>query len=120
MSLSSQRERRTNAGLNMTKLLNEELEEDEFYKTAYGGFSETEEDHEFDVNDEEQEVDYVDSDFDIDEDDENDQVLENQYEDEPVRKKPFKGYKISKSCKYKVIKYLVIHCMCLFCFSLFF
>jgi vacuolar protein sorting-associated protein 72 len=39
MNLANQRERRTNAGSKMAKLLNEE-EEDEFYKTAYGGFNE--------------------------------------------------------------------------------
>ncbi len=39
MSLALERERRRNAGSKMSKLLDEE-EEDEFYKTAYGGFSE--------------------------------------------------------------------------------
>ncbi len=40
MSLVLERERRKNAGSKMAKLLNEEEEEDEFYKTAYGGFNE--------------------------------------------------------------------------------
>lgn len=39
MSLVTQRERRKNAGSKMAKLLDEE-EEDDFYKTAYGGFNE--------------------------------------------------------------------------------
>jgi vacuolar protein sorting-associated protein 72 len=40
MSLATTRERRKNAGSKIAKLLNEEEQEDEFYKTAYGGFSE--------------------------------------------------------------------------------
>lgn len=39
MSLATTREKRKNAGLKMAKLLDEE-EEDDFYKTAYGGFQE--------------------------------------------------------------------------------
>lgn len=42
------RERRNNAGNRMAKLLNEEEEcQDEFYKTSYGGFEETEDDNEY-------------------------------------------------------------------------
>jgi hypothetical protein len=40
MSLATGREKRANAGSKMTKLINEEEEEDDFYKTAYGGFEE--------------------------------------------------------------------------------
>lgn len=40
------RERRSNAGSKMAKLLNEE-EEDDFYKTTYGGFEEIEQDHDY-------------------------------------------------------------------------
>lgn len=40
------RERRTNAGNKMAKLLNEE-EEDDFYKTTYGGFDEVEQDNDY-------------------------------------------------------------------------
>lgn len=40
------RERRSNAGSKMARLLNEE-EEDEFYKTTYGGFEEVEQDHDY-------------------------------------------------------------------------
>lgn len=44
--MASARERRANAGNKMAKLLNEE-EEDDFYKTTYGGFDETEQDHDY-------------------------------------------------------------------------
>lgn len=40
------RERRTNAGNLMAKLLDDE-EEDEFYTNTYGGFQETEEDNDY-------------------------------------------------------------------------
>lgn len=41
--MAAERERRNNAGNKLAKLLNEE-EEDEFYKTTYGGFEEVEND----------------------------------------------------------------------------
>ena len=41
--MAAGRERRGNAGSKMAKLLNEE-EEDDFYKTTYGGFEEVEDD----------------------------------------------------------------------------
>ena len=37
--MAAEREQRVNAGNRMAKLLNEE-EEDDFYKTTYGGFNE--------------------------------------------------------------------------------
>ena len=41
MSLATQRERRRNAGSKIAMLLNQEEDaDDEFYKTAYGGFNE--------------------------------------------------------------------------------
>lgn len=40
------RDRRSNAGSKMAKLLDEE-EEDDFYKTTYGGFEEVEQDHDY-------------------------------------------------------------------------
>ncbi|CAG0886556.1 unnamed protein product [Darwinula stevensoni] len=67
MSLASTRERRAKAGHRMASLLNEEEEED-FYKTTYGGFMEEEGDRDYQSEDSEEDV--VDSDFDIDEDDE--------------------------------------------------
>lgn len=44
--MASTRERRANAGNKMAKLLNEE-EEDDFYKTTYGGFDEVEQDNDY-------------------------------------------------------------------------
>lgn len=41
--MAASRDRRHNAGNRLSKLLNEE-EEDEFYKTTYGGFQELEND----------------------------------------------------------------------------
>ena len=41
MALAVQREKRQNAGNKMAKLLDAE-EEDDFYKTTYGGFTEVE------------------------------------------------------------------------------
>jgi len=44
--MAATRERRTNAGNKMARLLNEE-EEDDFYKTTYGGFEEVEQDNDY-------------------------------------------------------------------------
>ncbi len=44
--MAATRERRGNAGNKMDKLLDEE-EEDDFYKTSYGGFEETENDRDY-------------------------------------------------------------------------
>lgn len=44
--MAATRERRANAGNKMARLLNEE-EEDDFYKTTYGGFDEVEQDHDY-------------------------------------------------------------------------
>ncbi|XP_018403395.1 PREDICTED: vacuolar protein sorting-associated protein 72 homolog isoform X2 [Cyphomyrmex costatus] len=65
--MAATREKRTNAGNKMARLLNEE-EEDDFYKTTYGGFDEVEQDHDYLEEDEAE--DEVDSDFSIDENDE--------------------------------------------------
>ncbi|XP_008548180.1 vacuolar protein sorting-associated protein 72 homolog [Microplitis demolitor] len=65
--MASTREKRANAGNKMAKLLNEE-EEDDFYKTTYGGFEEVEQDNDYMEEDEGE--DEVDSDFSIDENDE--------------------------------------------------
>lgn len=43
----AQRERRSNAGNRMAKLLDEEEDVDEFYSTTYGGFNEAEEDNDY-------------------------------------------------------------------------
>ncbi|XP_003968978.1 vacuolar protein sorting 72 homolog a [Takifugu rubripes] len=81
MSLAVGREPRKTAGNRMSKLLDAE-EEDEFYKTTYGGFNDESGDDEYhgDHSDTEDEVD---SDFDIDEGDEPDS---DQEEDAPRRK----------------------------------
>lgn len=44
--MAATRSRRVNAGNKIAKLLNEE-EEDEFYKTSYGGFQDEDEDREY-------------------------------------------------------------------------
>ncbi|KAL0118522.1 hypothetical protein PUN28_009295 [Cardiocondyla obscurior] len=65
--MAAARAKRANAGNKMARLLNEE-EEDDFYKTTYGGFDEVEQDHDYMEEDEAE--DEVDSDFSIDENDE--------------------------------------------------
>ncbi|GAB1866019.1 Vacuolar protein sorting-associated protein 72 homolog [Camponotus japonicus] len=65
--MAATRQRRANAGHKMARLLNEE-EEDDFYKTTYGGFDEVEQDNDYMEEDEAE--DEVDSDFSIDENDE--------------------------------------------------
>lgn len=65
--MAAARERRATAGNRMSQLLEAE-EEDDFYKTTYGGFEEEENDAEYETENEESDV--VDSDFDIDEQDE--------------------------------------------------
>uniref|UniRef100_A0A3B1JF29 Vacuolar protein sorting 72 homolog a n=1 Tax=Astyanax mexicanus TaxID=7994 RepID=A0A3B1JF29_ASTMX len=81
MSLAQGREQRCTAGNRMGKLLDAE-EEDDFYKTTYGGFNDESGDDEYrgDHSDTEDEVD---SDFDIDEGDEPDS---NEEDDAPRRK----------------------------------
>ncbi|XP_035284772.1 vacuolar protein sorting-associated protein 72 homolog isoform X2 [Anguilla anguilla] len=82
MSLAFSRAPRKTAGNRMSKLLDAE-EEDEFYKTTYGGFNDESGDDEY-KGDQSDTEDEVDSDFDIDEGDEPDSDLE---EDEPRRKR---------------------------------
>ena len=67
--MAASREPRCNAGNRMSRVLEEELEEDDFYKTTYGGFADEEEDGDF-QHDQEDSADEVDSDFDRSEDDE--------------------------------------------------
>ncbi|KAL2093045.1 hypothetical protein ACEWY4_010357 [Coilia grayii] len=81
MSLATSREQRKTAGNRMSKLLDAE-EEDEFYKTTYGGFNDESGDDEY-KGDHSDTEDEVDSDFDIDEGDEPDS---DQEEDAPRRK----------------------------------
>lgn len=79
--MAATREPRATAGNRMAKLLNDE-EEDEFYKTTYGGFNEDEDD--IDFQSEESESDTVDSDFSIDE---NDEVVSDEDAEEPKKKR---------------------------------
>lgn len=81
MTLAVGREPRKTAGNRMSKLLDAE-EEDEFYKTTYGGFNDESGDDEYHGEHSDTE-DEVDSDFDIDEGDEPDS---DQEEDAPRRK----------------------------------
>lgn len=94
MSLANERPRRVNAGSKMSKLIDNE-EEDEFYTTAYGGFAEIENDREFvEPKVEDHEEDYVDSDFDIDENEEpveNEAGANNEANEEFARKRPIRG-----------------------------
>lgn len=79
--MAATRERRSNAGNKLARLLDEE-EEDDFYKTTYGGFNEEAEDNDFHFVDEE--ADEVDSDFSIDE---NDEVISDVEDEETPQKK---------------------------------
>ena len=47
--MAAERERRVNAGRNISKLIEQEITGDEFYQTAYGGFEEASEDEEYQV-----------------------------------------------------------------------
>ncbi|XP_046381677.1 vacuolar protein sorting-associated protein 72 homolog [Haliotis rufescens] len=79
--MAATREKRSNAGAKMARLLDDE-EEDDFYKTTYGGFTEEVEDNDYQSENSESEA--TDSDIDIDEDDEARSDLD---DDEPLRKK---------------------------------
>ncbi|CAB3375284.1 Hypothetical predicted protein [Cloeon dipterum] len=79
--MAASREKRSNAGTRMSKLLDEE-EEDEFYKNTYGGFEDAENDQEY--KSEDSGDDDVDSDFSIDE---NDEVISDHEDDKPKRAK---------------------------------
>ncbi|XP_067878766.1 vacuolar protein sorting-associated protein 72 homolog [Heterodontus francisci] len=82
MSLAENRPSRKNAGNRMSRLLEAE-EEDDFYKTTYGGFHEESGDDEYNTDQSDSE-DEVDSDFDIDEGDE---PTSDQEDEEPKRKR---------------------------------
>lgn len=45
--MAATRERRANAGNKLAKVLNEEEQDEEFFKTAYGGFTEVENDDDY-------------------------------------------------------------------------
>ncbi|KAM0734765.1 Vacuolar protein sorting-associated protein 72-like protein [Formica fusca] len=91
--MAATREKRANAGNKMARLLNEE-EEDDFYKTTYGGFDEVEQDNDYMEEDEAE--DEVDSDFSIDE---NDEPVSDTEQEGPKKKRRLvtKAYKEPKS-----------------------
>lgn len=45
--MAASRERRSNAGNKIARLLNEEEDEDDFYQTQYGGFTEEKADDDY-------------------------------------------------------------------------
>ena len=63
-------------------------EEDDFYKTTYGGFNDEGDDGDFNYNSPQEDDDAVDSDFSIDE---NDEVKSDPEDDESSRKKAKRG-----------------------------
>lgn len=88
--MAASRVRRSNAGNRISKLLDEE-EEDDFYKTSYGGFNETADDKDY-IQKNDDDDDIVDSDFSIDE---NDEPVSDREEEAPKRRKKVqtKAYK---------------------------
>lgn len=93
-SLVKGRETRRNAGSLMSKLIEDEQDVDDFYKTAFGGFEEESGDDQYATEDEE--VDVVDSDFSVSETDE---VIDDPADEEPKRKRKkqvIKPYKFPK------------------------
>ena len=94
VGIASTREQRRNAGNLMSKLIEDEQDVDDFYKTAFGGFEEESGDEQYDTEEEVEDV--VDSDFSMSETDE---VIDEGIDDEPKRKrKPVqvKSYKPRK------------------------
>ncbi|KAH9512375.1 Vacuolar protein sorting-associated protein 72 [Bulinus truncatus] len=104
--LATQRDKRNNAGNRMAKLLEAE-DEDDFYKTTYGGFSEEEEDKDYNSLQSDSD-DVIDSDFSIDE---NDEVKSDEEVDGKPKKKRkgvvTKAYKDPKGEKEKETKPVV-------------
>ncbi|XP_055310040.1 vacuolar protein sorting-associated protein 72 homolog [Sitodiplosis mosellana] len=93
--MAATRERRTNAGNRISNLLNEE-EEEEIYKTLYGGFHETEDDNDYiELKQQDDDDDSVDSDFSIDENDE----LISDTEEVPERRAKQSSLKVYKDLK---------------------
>lgn len=88
--MAATRERRVNAGNRISKLLNEEEEDEEIYKTLYGGFQETADDKDYIQNNKDDDEDSVDSDFSIDENDEVVSDIEEKEKDRPKVKPVYK------------------------------
>jgi len=96
--MAATRERRSNAGSKLARLLDEE-EDDDFYKTTYGGFNEEEEDNDFQFVDEDA-PDEVDSDFSIDE---NDEVISDAEDEEKSQKK------VNRCIKHSLSEYIIYY-----------
>ena len=47
--MAAERARRANAGSNISRIIEEDANQDEFYQTAYGGFEEVAVDEEYEV-----------------------------------------------------------------------
>ncbi|KAG9509317.1 Vacuolar protein sorting-associated protein 72-like protein, partial [Fragariocoptes setiger] len=92
--MATSRPRRANAGARMAQML--EAEEDEFYKNLYGGFTEDEEDKDFEISDQEGGDDEVDSDFDIDE---HDEIREEFTEEDKASRRQGKRRLVTKAYK---------------------
>lgn len=100
--MAATRERRVNAGNRISNLLNEEEEEEEIYKTLYGGFQEIEDDRDYIQLKQDDDDDSVDSDFSIDE---NDELISDTEETSERRgKQASKVYKDPKAKKMPVQK----------------
>lgn len=94
--MAATRERRVNAGNRISNLLNEE-EEEEIYKTLYGGFNETEDDKDYiELKQNDDDDDSVDSDFSIDENDEVISDMEEVPEKRAVKQSTYKDLKAKK------------------------
>ena len=85
--MAASRSRRDHAGAKMSGLLDKE-EEDDFYKTTYGGFDDVGDDKDFDYHSPNEDEDQVDSDFSIDE---NDEVKSDPEDEEASKKKVKRG-----------------------------
>ena len=83
LMMAAERSRRGNAGAKMSGLLDKE-EEDDFYKTTYGGFDEVGDDKDFNYNSPDEAEGVGDSDFSIDE---NDDPKSDPEDEETARKK---------------------------------
>lgn len=96
--MAATRERRANAGNRISNLLNDE-EEEEIYKTLYGGFNEIEDDKDYIQIKQDDDDDSVDSDFSIDE---NDEVISDM-EELPERRARRQTGKVYKDLKAKKV-----------------
>ncbi|RDD40826.1 Vacuolar protein sorting-associated protein 72-like protein [Trichoplax sp. H2] len=83
--MASNRSQRSNAGNRMSRLIDEEAEEDEFYETAFGGFQEESDDEKYDT--EESEEDVADSDIDASEHSEQEDASSDDSQPRKKRKK---------------------------------